>query len=643
MPDSLFVPVDNPPKNADADMLGGKGFGLVWMTQNAVRVPPALIIPTNQCAVFNDNPTWFRGQLIEQLAEAKKYFTDKFGFMPLISVRSGARVSMPGMMDTILNVGLDDSTLPFWKEKLGEKCALDSYARLIEMFGSVVFGIERTKFDGLSLLARMQLFKHITGADFPNADAQIVMAIQAVFKSWENDRAKVYRKMNSIPEAWGTAVVLQAMVFGNFNDKSATGVLFTRNPDTGHNGVVGEFLINAQGEDVVAGIRTPEPLEKMKDWNPVVADELLTLASRLETLKEEVQDIEFTVQDGVLYLLQTRNAKRSSMASIKIAVDMVKEKLIKPEQALQRIKHSDFIRAHAPVIDPKFKTAPSFKGIPACNGIVTGVIVKSAEAAINCKKPCILVTQETHPDDLAGMIAAKGVLTMTGGSTSHAAVVARSMNKPCVVGLTAELALFKAGQTVSIDGATGRVWMCEVPVIVGGASKELQELTTMMSQQSGCYLIDQKYSQMIDLDGLSDKAALQAVRETLKKIKGTVVVDLTADIRDVPLTNFLNLPDRESQLAQLLWATMTSEEKARCVFLSEQTLPQDMSRLPTISDLNGLLGLNEKVFIYNGPNTQQSKRVLGWLSGEGCKPVVVGEVQKGGFVSVLQLARKLLA
>ena len=449
------------------EMLGGKGAGLVWMNSIGVKVPPGFILPTEACAAFMQHPKEVMKQVAKDIKPYVKKLADKFGYMPLVSVRSGARVSLPGMMDTILNVGIDNDTREEWIERLGGECVYKSELRLIEMYGNVVKGKDRKVFEVANVGDAHLAYEKATGEKFPNAEGQILGAIEAVFKSWNNDRAKFYRKMNNIPESWGTAVVVQAMVFGNMNDKSCTGVLFTRDTNTGENAIVGEFLPNAQGEDVVDGSHTPMSLSEMPQWNSKLADELAITVDKLEKTRKEVQDVEFTVQDGELFILQTRNANKiPPAAKINIVLDMVEEGLITAEEAFKRATVVDYDKAQSVVIDPKFTKEPKATGIAACQGVVTGKAVFTAKDAINCKESCILVTEETDPNDIAGMHAAKGVLTMKGGTTCHAAVVCRGMNKPCVVGLGMDKKEFY-GKIVSIDGETGRVWIGEVPVVDG--------------------------------------------------------------------------------------------------------------------------------------------------------------------------------
>jgi phosphoenolpyruvate synthase/pyruvate phosphate dikinase len=459
----------DPVVHTSNEYLGGKGAGLVWMDQQGVSVPPGFVLPTTLWAEYKLKPK----TTLKMIECAIEPFMEKlkahFGYMPLLSVRSGARVSCPGMMDTILNVGLDSTNEALWTQKLGEVCYTDSLHRLVVMYGSVVKGMDRKELESVDLNKALSMYQRAQGEPFPMAKAQVINAVEAVLKSWDNERAVFYRKMNNIPAEWGTACVVQSMVFGNLNDNSGTGVLFTRDPDTGDGKILGEFLVNAQGEDVVAGIKTPMKLEEMSNWNGSIYGELSDTVLKLEAAKGDVQDVEFTIQDGKLYILQTRNAKRSARAALKIALDMVDEGMITAKQAAQRVKARDLDLAQSPVVDPSFKEAPAYTGIPACSGVVRGSVVLSAAEAIKMKalgKPVILVTEETTPDDIEGMNAAVGVLTMTGGATSHAAVVARGMNKTCIVGLgTQHHDDFKEGMLISLDGATGRVWLGEVPVV----------------------------------------------------------------------------------------------------------------------------------------------------------------------------------
>lgn len=470
------------------NLLGGKGSGLAFMAANGVNVPPFLVLPTTLCADYTLSPTQTMQQIKDELHTVYSYMTSKFGYMPLLSVRSGARVSMPGMMDTILNVGLSPKTMEAWEQRLGSPdCVADSYKRLVVMYGNVVGGYDRKLLEHDTLPETLAAYSALSGSPFPDVEDQLLHSIEAVFKSWNNERAKVYRKMNDIPGHWGTAVVIQAMVFGNMNDQSGTGVLFTRNPDTGEDVVVGEFLVNAQGEDVVAGVRTPLPLTQFADWNSDVAAQLIAEVTKLEELKRDVQDVEFTVQDGTLYILQTRNAKRSARAAVRIAYDMITSGFITKDEGLSRVSEREIDLSQVPTISPTNTVAPMLKGIPACAGIKTGVVAltsASASAMAASGASVILVTEETTPDDIVGMVASKAVLTMTGGSTSHAAVVARSMNLTCVVGAGLDhLKLFTPGMTITVDGSTGNVYPGEVQV-VGGVNTLVTALRSMKAGMS---------------------------------------------------------------------------------------------------------------------------------------------------------------
>jgi pyruvate,orthophosphate dikinase len=487
----------------DKMLLGGKGAGLALMAKMGLNVPPGFTITTDVCKAYMACSTdtarvAFMDDLMEEVYEGLGWLSDQFGYLPLVSVRSGAPVSMPGMMDTILNVNLTSVSINDWIAKLGERSARDSMRRLIQMLGSTAFGVphdvfefqlarikkqakvtEDTELNAHQLMlvgdAYLDAFKKATGQEFPiiKHREQLRYAVEAVFKSWMNDRAVEYRKINKIDEAMATAVTVQAMVFGNAGDSSASGVLFTRDPSTGENTLMGEFLQNAQGEDVVAGIRTPLPLSKMNDMGapwPDVLDELVATSFQLEKSYKDMVDVEFTVQDGEVFILQSRSGKRSARAAFKIAVDQVAEGMITKGDAFKRLSVDQFKTVRKPGIDPKWKQAPYVVGLPACPGIAVGrPVFSSAEAVKAAAKgeKVVLVTHETTPEDIAGMNAAQGILTQTGGATSHAAVVARAMDKPCITGATQlDLDALMACQKVTIDGSTGKVWTdVEVPVI----------------------------------------------------------------------------------------------------------------------------------------------------------------------------------
>jgi pyruvate, orthophosphate dikinase len=479
------------PTEGGRELLGGKGIGLAEMTQLGVPVPAGFTITTDACRAYmasgGEMPKGLEQEIDEHVARLEETAGKRFGDPQnplLVSVRSGAAVSMPGMMDTILNVGLNDEAAAG-----GERFVLDSYRRLIQMYGEIVDHIDGHRFsealDEEDLPATIDLFKRIyeeeTGRPFPqDAKEQLGRAVRAVFESWNTPRAKAYRRHNHIPDDLGTAVNVVQMVFGNKGEQSGTGVAFTRDPSTGESGLYGEFLADAQGEDVVAGIRTPEPLQQMKERLPDAFDEFIETMRRLEEHYKDMQDIEFTVDDGKLYLLQTRSAKRTAAAALKAASDMVDEGLITREEAVARIDPGQLDQLLHPRIDPDASYEVVATGLNASPGAASGEIVFDADTAEERGKngdAVILVRWETTPDDIHGMIAAQGILTAHGGMTSHAAVVARGMGKPCVAGCEALSVDAKAktaslngtklaeGDVITIDGGTGEVIVGEVPLI----------------------------------------------------------------------------------------------------------------------------------------------------------------------------------
>ena len=486
------------------DLLGGKGAGLAEMTKAGLPVPEGFIITTQACLAFYESGGAFPDGLQEQLDAAMERLqtdTDKrFGASAnplLVSVRSGARVSMPGMMDTILNLGLNDETVTALATMTGnERFAWDAYRRFIMMFSSVVLNIEKSHFDECIDEAKARLgvqndpdvdaetwkkltgdFKSIveehSGRPFPqDVREQLILAIKAVFESWNSKRAIDYRRFNKISDDWGTAVSVVSMVFGNMGDDSGTGVAFTRDPNTGEHILFGEYLRNAQGEDVVAGIRTPEKISDLQESQPQIYKQFEEIANRLERHYRDMQDLEFTVERGKLYMLQTRSAKRSAEAAVRIAMDMVHEGLISKQEAISRVNAGSLDQLFHARIDPHEHYDVACKGLNASPGAACGQIVFDPDSAVTWKeqgKKTVLVRVETTPDDVHGMIAAEGILTAKGGATSHAAVVARGMGKPCVAGCEAlhldrrngiatlgEIEL-KEGDWITIDGTTGNV------------------------------------------------------------------------------------------------------------------------------------------------------------------------------------------
>lgn len=499
----LFSEGDASMKN----LLGGKGANLCEMTGLGLPVPQGFTVSTEACIRYYDDGKKIAPEIVDQifaaLAESEKINGKKFGDLQnpfLVSVRSGARVSMPGMMDTILNLGLNDvSVQGLAKLTNNERFAYDSYRRFIQMFSDVVMEVEKKKFEHiLEEVKHENNAKHDTdlsaenlkevvkrykklyleekGSEFPqDPKEQLLEAVQAVFRSWENPRANVYRRMNDIPSDWGTAVNVQAMVFGNMGDDSGTGVAFTRNPSTGENKLYGEYLMNAQGEDVVAGIRTPQPISSLEQVNKAVYDQFQDIANKLENHYRDMQDMEFTIERGKLYMLQTRNGKRTAAAALKIAVDLVNENMITKLDAILKVDPKQLDALLHPQFDgAALKAAkPMGKGLPASPGAACGQVYFTAEAAVEAAKSgqkVILVRQETSPEDIEGMYAAQGILTARGGMTSHAAVVARGMGTCCVAGC-GELKInedakvftcgdrkFVEGDFISIDGGTGNIY-----------------------------------------------------------------------------------------------------------------------------------------------------------------------------------------
>jgi len=525
------------PKN----FLGGKGANLSEMGRIGLPVPPGFTISTKVCDLFYKDKKKLNSKIInsikKELKTIEKEVKKKFGDLKnplLLSVRSGARVSMPGMMDTILNLGLNDKTVIALANKTSNvRFAKDSYRRFIQMYASVVMGVESYHFEelienykltkGVLLDTNLdendweglindfkKIIKDKTKKDFPqNVYDQLLGAISAVFLSWESNRAKVYRKLNQIPADWGTAVNVQSMVFGNMGDDCATGVVFTRNPSDGTNEIYGEYLINAQGEDVVAGTRTPQYITKkarknanvkqdsMEESMPKVFKQLYKILKVLEKHYKDMQDVEFTVENKKLWILQTRSGKRTSKSAVKIAVDMVKEKLISKKEAVLRVDPNSLDTLLHPTLDEKSQINVIASGLPASPGAASGKVVFSsneAERLNGMMQDTILVRVETSPEDIHGMHAAKGILTARGGMTSHAAVVARGMGRPCVSG-SSEIDInyvsktfkthsieIKEGDIITIDGSTGRIILGEVPTVKPEISGDF---STLMSWADG--------------------------------------------------------------------------------------------------------------------------------------------------------------
>jgi pyruvate,orthophosphate dikinase len=488
------------PSDGGRDLLGGKGVGLAEMTQLGIPVPAGFTITTDACRAYMASGGEVEGldeEVAEHIERLEEHTGKRFGDAAdplLVSVRSGAAVSMPGMMDTILNVGLNDDSVAGLARSTGNReFARDCYRRLIQMFGETVDGIPHESFNTDDTVEQArEIYERETGHGFPqDARDQLQRAITAVFDSWHSPRAQVYRHTYDIPDDLGTAVNVVQMVFGNKGDGSATGVAFTRDPSTGEQGVYGEFLVNAQGEDVVAGIRTPQPLAEMHELLPEAYDRLLETMGSLERHYRDMQDIEFTVEEGKLYLLQTRTAKRTAAAAIKGAVDMTAVGLIDRDEAVARIDPEQLDQLLHPRLDENADFEVAARGLNASPGAASGKIVLDADSAAERGKagePVILVRWETTPDDIHGLIQSQGVLTAHGGMTSHAAVVARGMGKPCVAGcedldidtrakkLRIGRHKLREGDVITIDGGTGRVIVGEVPLVPPAINEDFETI-----------------------------------------------------------------------------------------------------------------------------------------------------------------------
>ena len=515
MKEKQFVYLFNEGNAGMKNLLGGKGANLAEMTSLGIPVPQGFTVTTEACNKYYEDGKLISQDIINEIYEKLKVLEEetgkKFGSVTnplLVSVRSGARVSMPGMMDTILNLGLnDDSVEALAKLTNNERFAYDSYRRFIQMFSDVVMGVEKRLFEDLIdkvkakkgvyfdtdldandlkelVLEFKNLYKKEKNEDFPtDPKVQLIEAITAVFRSWDNPRAIVYRRLNDIPGEWGTAVNVQQMVFGNKGETSGTGVAFSRNPATGENKIYGEYLMNAQGEDVVAGIRTPQPISKLEEQNPKIYNQFVNIVNKLEKHYRDMQDMEFTIEDGVLYFLQTRNGKRTAQAALKIAVDLVNENMLSKEEAILKVEPKQLDTLLHPTFDMEnLKTVKAVaKGLPASPGAACGKIAFTAEEAKERNgngEKVVLVRLETSPEDIEGMIASEGILTVRGGMTSHAAVVARGMGTCCVAGCssikvnennrTLEINgnLLTDNDYISIDGSTGNVYSGEVKTVL---------------------------------------------------------------------------------------------------------------------------------------------------------------------------------
>src|SRR5215210_1970749 len=506
----------------DKSLLGGKGAGLCEMTQAGLPVPPGLVVTTEACNAFFDNDKNFPEGMWEQVKDGLKKIEEKVGKKfgdpknpLLVSVRSGAAFSMPGMMDTVLNLGLNEETVQGLAEQTGDlRFALDAYRRFASLFGEIVMGVAHEKFERVLdrfkaqtqggrdtdlhaghlreiIAAEKQIILTEQSAIPEDPYEQLRVAIAAVFNSWMGRRAIDYRRVNRIPDSLGTAVNVQAMVFGNMGEGSGTGVAFTRNPSTGKKELYGEYLLNAQGEDVVAGTRTPNPISQLKKELPKVYQEFAEITQLLEKHYRDMQDCEFTIERGKLWMLQTRTGKRTGAAAVRIAVDMATERLIDRATAVRRVSPEQLDQLLHPTVDPKTTTKALATGLPASPGAAQGKVVFSPDEAEEMAKEgekVVLVRIETSPDDFHGMVAAQAIVTARGGMTSHAAVVARGMGKTCVSGASdldidygqAQFSVngevVPKGEWITVDGSTGRVFLGKVPTIQPALGEDFREL-----------------------------------------------------------------------------------------------------------------------------------------------------------------------
>jgi pyruvate,orthophosphate dikinase len=652
-------------------LLGGKGAGLAEMTNAGVPVPPGFTITTEVCNLFYElghrMPDGLDDEMHDYMSKIEDALNGKFRFGDserplLVSVRSGSKFSMPGMMDTVLNLGLNDRTIHGLIRMSGnERFAWDAYRRFIQMFGNVVMDIEKEVFEHIihevkkkkkvnldieltadDLKGLVEKFKakvkQVAKREFPQEPwEQLIMARDAVFGSWNNPRAITYRKLNDIPGNLGTAVNVQAMVFGNMGETSATGVGFTRNPSTGGKEFYGEYLTNAQGEDVVAGIRTPHPIADLEKEMPQVYGQLRDITNKLEKHYRDVQDFEFTVQEGTLFMLQTRTGKRTAQAAVTIAVDMVSEGLISKEEAVLRVEPASLDQLLHPIIDPKAKIEVIAKGLPASPGAASGKVVFTADEAVKQAKKgnVILVRPETTPDDIHGMDAAKGILTARGGMTSHAAVVARGMGKPCVAGcesikvdlkaekFTVGKYTVKLGDSITIDGGTGRVIIGKVPTKdpevsgdFGTLMKWVDEIRTMGVRANADIPRDAKMARQFGAEGIGlcrtehmffaedrlpivqqmilaedtemrEKALAKLLPMQRSDFKGLFEsmagFPVTIRLLDPPLHEFL--PKREDLMVEL---AVMQAKKASKASISKKT--KLLRRVEELHELNPMLG-----------------------------------------------------
>ncbi|MDO5048585.1 MAG: pyruvate, phosphate dikinase [Actinomycetaceae bacterium] len=614
------------------DLLGGKGANLAEMTKLGLPVPPGFTITTDTCREYlklGDVPPELAPEVTKHLRNVEDTIGRQLGDAKnplLVSVRSGAKFSMPGMMDTVLNIGLNDESVEGLTEVSGnERFAWDSYRRLIQMFGDTVMGINGALFgdaldkmkedrgvhfdhelsaDDLRELVKQfkQIVKEETGREFPqDAREQLDLGIEAVFQSWNTERAKIYRRRERISDDLGTAVNVQTMVFGNMGEDSGTGVCFTRDPSTGHSGVYGDILMNAQGEDVVAGIRNTEPLVKLGEHDEKSYKELLAIMRKLETHYQDLCDIEFTIERGKLWMLQTRVGKRTAAAAFRVATQLVDEKLITIDEALTRVTGGQLTQLMFPQFDPRAEKKLLTRAMAASPGAAVGELVfnnKDAEAAAAEGRKCILVRRETNPDDLPGMVAAEGVLTARGGKTSHAAVVARGMGKTCVVGaealnvneaektVTVGDTVLKAGDVVAIDGTTGEVFIGEVPVTDSAVTTYLTEgLETGLKAAGDDEMLADLIKSVDRLLTHADKVRRLRVRTNSDTPEDAArAVEFGAEGIGLCRTEHMFLGERRPLVERVILSEPGSEDRAKALQSLEELQRSDFEAMLRVMD-----------------------------------------------------------
>jgi pyruvate,orthophosphate dikinase len=660
---------------ASPDLLGGKGYGLWEMTKAGFPVPPAVIIPPAVCRAYDKDPEkvmeWVHQEV---LPYADNFLSKELGYAPLLSVRSGAAVSMPGMMDTVLNVGLTDENEFFYRERLGSDCYEDCRKRLVEMYSDVVLGLDRSHFEGLDYATRLKRYWSLTGEAFPDAETQILNSIEAVFKSWSNPRAEAYRAHNGIPDKMGTAVILQVMVYGNSGGNSCTGVVFSRNPNHGGKEFYGEFLVNAQGEDIVAGTSTPHDIEDLWTWNEDMYTRLMSEVKNLENHRGDMQDIEFTIDNGKLWILQTRNGKRTAEAAMRIAIDLMDEERISWEEVCKRVKLADYLMATKIKLAGIPPTATG-TGIAASSGIAIGRAVFSSAAALKCTDPCILIANETTPEDITGMIAAAGILTTTGGATSHAAVVARGMNTPAIVGVTGleikgELSAgyngahkIDVGDWVTLDGNTGRFWLGKALPVVNGSDLEVaHELRNLAREASESLKIALTYEDM-STEGCLIPVGRVEYLELHKMLAGmkSGVLDLRpAHTQDEASANIIDMfggthTDYVGLVEALKTALLHPNADLKLILPTGGKLPPELELddrltvIPTITGLDDLILATGPVFMdaFKAPVSSKAIEKLNALkavAGEEAEAVILSSQDPKSFAKTdMQLLQEALA